>query len=222
MKISNETIELLKNYATINRSLKIDAGDVVQTISPQRNIFAKSKVKETFPREFAIYDLTEFLGLASLFSDADFDFGDKKITITEGNSKAHYTYTDPSMVTSAPKKEIKADFQIECSVSKETMKQVLNGANQLNLPQVVVRNSGKKIEIAATEVKNPTSNEFVKQVEGKTNDAKFNFVMKTENIKLLAKDYTLSLSEKGIAKFVSADKEVEYWVAIESTSTYSN
>ncbi len=54
MKISNDTIEVLKNFAGINTNILIREGSSLSTISTGKNIFAKAEVKETFPKEFAI------------------------------------------------------------------------------------------------------------------------------------------------------------------------
>ena len=67
MNLSNETVSVLKNFATINQNLVIKSGNSISTISAQKNIIAKATVKETFPKDFAIYDLNEFLAALSLF-----------------------------------------------------------------------------------------------------------------------------------------------------------
>ena len=66
MKLSNETLELLKNFSTINQNLLIKAGNTISTMSAMKNIVAKADVAETFTQEVAIYDLNEFLSAVSL------------------------------------------------------------------------------------------------------------------------------------------------------------
>ena len=67
MKLSKETLSVLKNFATINGNILIKSGDRLSTISAQKNVMASVSVKETFDRDFGIYDLNEFLGVYSLF-----------------------------------------------------------------------------------------------------------------------------------------------------------
>ena len=67
MKLSNNTISVLKNYASINQNLMIKGGKEITTMSAMKNIIARAEVEEDFPQEVAIYDLNEFLSCLSLF-----------------------------------------------------------------------------------------------------------------------------------------------------------
>ena len=67
MILSNETQDVLKNFSTINQNLVIKAGSNITTMSAMKNIVAKATVIEDFPKDFAIYDLNEFLAAVSLF-----------------------------------------------------------------------------------------------------------------------------------------------------------
>ena len=66
MKLSEQTVSILKNFSTINQNLVIKQGSEISTMSAMKNIVSKAKVDETFPVEFAIYDLNEFLSAMSL------------------------------------------------------------------------------------------------------------------------------------------------------------
>ena len=218
MKISDNTFDVLKNFSTINQSLAFKAGNVVRTVSPQKNILAQATVTESFPVDFAIYELNQFLGLSTLFEDPDFEFDASQVTIKEGSAKANYTYADPSMITTPPEKNIELPSQeVQFNMTKEAFKQVLNGAHSLGLPEVVVRGKDGTMSLVATDSKNPNSNEFSAEV-GTTNNT-FQFVFKTENLKFLQDDYAVTISAKGIAHF--SGSTVQYWVATESTSEYN-
>jgi hypothetical protein len=218
MKISDTTFDVLKNFSTINQSLAFKSGNVVRTVSPQKNILAQATVSESFPVDFAIYELNQFLGLSTLFEDPDFDFGSSQVTIKEGAAKANYTYADPSMITTPPEKNIELpSTEVSFRITKEDFRKVLNGAHSLQLPEVVVRGKGGTISFVATDTKNPNSNEFSAEV-GST-DGEFQFVFKTENMKFLQDDYAVSISAKGIAHFEGS--AVQYWVATESNSSYN-
>ena len=65
MKLSKETIEVLKNFSGINQSIVVKEGNKLKTVNSLKNILAHATVEEDFPKEFAIYDLTRFLGLIS-------------------------------------------------------------------------------------------------------------------------------------------------------------
>ena len=69
MKLSKQSIEILKNFNTINSNLHIVPGRDQVTVSPMKNIMVEAKFEEDFPVEFAIWDLSKFLGTLSLFED---------------------------------------------------------------------------------------------------------------------------------------------------------
>ena len=51
MKLSNETVSVLKNFSTINQNLVIKSGNKIATMSAMKNIVAKAEVLEEFPQD---------------------------------------------------------------------------------------------------------------------------------------------------------------------------
>ena len=108
MKLSDNTLTLLKNFAGINQSILVKQGNKLRTISIAKNILAEAEITEEFPREFAVYDLNQFLNGLSLHQDPDLDFTENSyITIREGKRRVKYFYADPNVIISPPEKEIK-------------------------------------------------------------------------------------------------------------------
>ena len=219
MKISDKTFDILKNFSSINPSISVKVGNTLRTVSEQKNILAQAVIDESFTKEFAIYDLNQFLGLASLFEDGDFAFGDSAVTISEGTNSSRYTYTDPSMVTAPPEKNLELPSrEVLFRLFYADLKKVINAANQLSLPEIVVRGKDGHVHLVATDTKNPTSNEFSHDLRAST-EATYDFVFKVENFKFMAQDYDVSISQRGISHFKG--DTVEYWVATESGSKYN-
>ena len=217
MKLSDNTFDVLKNFSTINPSLVFKTGNVLRTVSPQKNILASCVVTEQFPVPFAIYELNQFLGLNSLFENGDIEFGTSSLEISQGSSKCSYTYTDPSMVTAPPEKDLQLpSAEVSFAMSRETLKSVVNAANQLGLPEISVRGDGGVVSLVATDSKNPSSNEFSVDV-GETEET-FSFIFKTENFKFIPDEYAVQVSSKGISHF--RGERIEYWVATEAGSKY--
>ena len=104
MKLSKETVAVIKNFAGINSNLLLKSGIKLATISSQKNVMADTTVAETFP-DFGIYDLNEFLGAMSLFEDPELEFSDKYVTIKQGKSTIKYFAASPEVLT-APQKAI--------------------------------------------------------------------------------------------------------------------
>ena len=76
---------MMKNFSDINMSIEVKAGNILRTVSVQKNILAQAELDTTFPQDFAIYEVNRFLGAASLFDDPEFTFGEKSVKI--GNNK---------------------------------------------------------------------------------------------------------------------------------------
>ena len=219
MKISEKTFDVLKNFSMINPSISVKAGNVLRTVSEQKNILAKVTVSESFPKDFAVYELNQLLGLASLFEDGEYEFGEKALVIKEGNNSSRYIYTDPSMVTAAPEKELDLpSSEVTFKLEWNNLKKIINAANQLGLPDVVVRAAEGKVTLVATDTRIRSSNEFSQDL-GISADAEYEFVFKVENFKFMQQDYQVTISSKGISHFKG--EVVEYWVATESGSKYN-
>ena len=220
MKISDGTMDVLRNFATVNSSLAVKKGSLLRTISEQKNILAQATINESFPVDFAVYELNQFLGFVSLFDDPELNFNNDYVKVTDANSRdGNYTYTDPTMITQPPDKNISVDdAEVKVSMQSDDYKNVVKAAHALQLPDIVIRSDGETVSIVATDVKNPTSNDYSCLV-GDTN-SKFKMIFKTENFKFLDGDYEVVLSSKGVGYFKNVNLAVEYWVATEAGSEY--
>ena len=200
MKLSTQTIAILKNYATINQNIQFKVGKNLMTISPQKNILSSSEIEEDIPQQFAIYDLNRLLGAMSLFDKPELDVGENALTINGGGSKLNYVYADPSMLVTPPEKTLDfPDPEISFKMTKETYDGCLKAAQVLALPELVVHGDGEKVFLVASDTNNSSSDEFRREVG--TSDKKFQMVFKIENMKLLSGSYQVGISSKGIAHF---------------------
>ena len=221
MKLSSQTINVLKNFSTINQNLVIKEGSSISTMSAMKNIIAKATVEETFPKEFAIYDLNEFLSVISLFSNPELDFKDNFVLITEeGSSKSStYWYSDPSVVTSPSKEVTMPSAEIKFNLSSDTLSEVQKAAAVIGVPDMVLESG----ELRVTDKKNDTANSYSTQVV-QSNDAAetYKFWFKVENLKLLPGSYDVQVSAKKISYFKNSNFDIEYFIALEPESSYGN
>lgn len=223
MKISNETLAVLKNFSGINTGIAVKSGNRLRTISGQKNILAETTVGENFDTDFAIYDLNQFLGAVSLFSDgdADFEFGSNSVVVGKGRSKIKYFYADPSMVVSPPDKELPTDADVEFELPAANLQEVLRGASVLGAPDIVIKSDGAgNTLITACDVKNDTSNTYDVEVEH-TSDTPFRMVFRTENLKMLPGTYNVKLTPR-YGLFTSTKSDLRYFVSVEAGSTYGS
>jgi hypothetical protein len=222
MKISQRTFQVLKNFSSINPTLNVTAGSVIRTVSQNKTVLAEAAVQEEFPMDFAIYDLSEMLGVVSLFDEPEFEFDSHYVQISDSASaSSDYFYADKSMVTVPPTGGIELpDEPVKFLLGEKVLKGLLQAASVMGLPEVIVQGDGDNIKVLATNSKNTTSHQFSYEV-GKTSDH-FKMVFKVENLKLIAGTYDVSISSSRIAKFILQDQSLSYWIATEGTSTYGN
>ena len=219
MKLTNETINVLKNFSTINQNLVIKEGSDISTMSAMKNIIAKATVEEKFAKEFAIYDLNEFLSALSLFSKPNLDFNDDYVVITEDGSNGKslkYWYSDPSVVTSPTKEVTMPSTEIEFNLSSDTLSEVTKAAAVIGVPDMVLESG----ELRVTDKKNDTANSYSTGVETQ-GEGKFSFFFKVENLKLMEGKYTVEVSSKKISHMKNESSPIEYWIALEPESNYS-
>ena len=220
MKLSESTFNILKNYSSINQTLLVKPGNVISTVVPvSRAIFAKCTVEETFPKQFAIYELPKFLGILSLFKEPELDFGDKQVTIVSGRQSVSYTYADPSMVIAPRGDDINfPEADVEFSISQEELQKLVRAAGVLQLPDMAVTGDGSTIKVTATDSKNPTADVFSVEV-GET-DKMFTMYFRVDNIiKLISHNYNVKITFKGLSKWTSDN--IVYYVAMEANSSVS-
>lgn len=219
MKLSENTVNVLRNFATINQGLVFKSGNTLRTVSKQQNVLAKATVTESFDNNFAIYDLNRFLAVLSSMNDPDLNVGTGNVKIASGTSKTTYGLSDETMVVSAPDNDISVqNAEVKFTLTKDSLAQVLKLSGVLGLPNIAVRGNRKKISIAAVDVKNQDSDVF--SVDVGDTDAEFQFIFVTENFKMIPGDYEVQISSKGVAHFKSKKDPLEYWIATEVGSKY--
>lgn len=220
MKISNETKDVLKNFSTINPGIKVDAGNKLQTISNMKNILAVATVSEQFPQGFSVYNLPEFLGATSLFEDPEFQFNDSAMTIADDNSSMSYFYASEGMVTSPEKMITMPESEVNFDMSSTLLSDLQKASSVLGVNDLVLESTGGNVQFTVKDKKNSTTNTFSRMVK-EGDGASFSMNFKIENLKVLAGNYNVSVSSKGISNWKNKDVELEYFIALEPDSTYS-
>ena len=220
MKLSEKTLNILKNFSSINQSILVKQGNQLRTISVAKNILAEAEIKEDFPRDFAIYDLNQFLNGLSLHQDPEMDFSpDSYVTIREGKRRVKYFYADPNVIISPPEKAIQLPSQDVCfQLDSVTLEKLLKAAAVYQLPDLCAVGDAGVIKLVVRDKKNDTSNEFA-IVVGET-DKEFTFNFKVENIKIIPGAYDVIVSSKLLSQFTNSTHDLKYYIALEPDSTF--
>lgn len=218
MKFSDRTLTVLKSFSMINKSILMEPGNKIKTITPEKTLVAIATIPDDIPSQACIYDLSRFLSIVSLYDEPEVEFHDKYFTISEGRRKTKYVYADVSMILTPPNKEIKIPSKdVELDVSWSDLESVLKAAGVLQFGEIAFVGEEGKCYLRAIDSSNPTADAFGIEI-GETNDT-FTIIVKTENLKLLAGDYKVTLCAKGISEFKGDD--VTYFIGIDTKSTYS-
>jgi len=221
MKLSDNTLTILKNFAGINNSILVKKGNKLRTISVAKNILAEAEITpEEFPRDFAIYDLNQFLNGLSLHQDPEMDFSEASyLTIREGRRKVKYFYADPAVIISPPEKEINLPSEdVHFQLDSSSLDKLLKAAAVYQLPDFSVIGEAGVVKLVVRDKKNDTSNSY-SVVVGET-DKEFTFNYKVENIKIIPGAYDVVVSSKLLSRFTNTSFELKYYIAIEPDSTF--
>ena len=213
--ITKPTIEVLKNFCSINKSIVIKPGNQIATLSINKNILAIADVEEQFESQISIYDLGVFLGGLSLFDQPKIDTTDSNyVTVSDqrGKSKTRFFYADPDIITQPPEKEITipsvdVKFRLEAGI----LQQLQRAAMVYQLPDLCLYGDGTEMSLCVTDKKNDTSNSYTVQVG--VSDDEFCYCFKVENLKLLAGDYNVTISKQNVALFQGSG--IKYFIALE-------
>ena len=223
MKLSKNTLDMLKNFSDINMSIEIKQGNILRTVSVQKNILAQAELEEEFPQDFAIYELNRFLGAVSLFDDPEFTFNGKSTNIGTARHSVDYVYCDPSMIVTPPENNITfPDPEVKFVLSQDALSQIMKASNVLGTPEIAVEGGphpNDVIRLKALDVNNDSTDTF-KVVLDERSDNEFRFVFKTENMKMLPGNYDVEISSKGISHFTMQGQKLQYWIATESSSSF--
>ena len=220
MKLSDNTLNVLKNFAGINNSILVKEGNKLRTISVAKNILAEANISEEFPRDVAIYDRNQFLNGLSLHSDPDLDFTpDSYITIKEGKRRVKYFYADPQVIVAPPEKEITLPTEDVCfQLDSTALDKLLKAAAVYQLPDLSAIGENGVVKLVVRDKKNDTSNEYA-VVVGET-DSVFTFNFRVENIKIIPGAYDVVVSSKLLSKFSNTRYDLQYYIALEPDSTF--
>jgi len=219
MKISSETISILKNFAGINSNLVFKPGKELKTISEAKTIMAKASILEDFPGEFGVYDLNEFLSLYNLMNDPDLTFTDHYLIMSDGSQKIKYFYSEVDILTQPSKDINMPECEVVLDLTMENLQKIQKAAAVLGHSELSFSSKGGDVVASVFNEKDATANTFDIDL-GTTSTETFNYVFSIANLKMLQGDYKVSISSKLISNWRNADNPLDYYIALEKSSSF--
>lgn len=237
IQLSKKSIDLLRNFSTINKSILIQPGKFLQTMSVNKNIIAMGQIAEKIPEQMAIYDLPLFLGALSLFKKPWLHFPDNKKVVVydeETKGKTVFYYSDPEIIVKPPEFNPNLPQQeLMFDLPQTDITQLLQAAKVYGVEDLCINGYRQEYSICVRDQKNNTSNVFSLPLKKVVFDQtpreeggeqykitperqEFCYCFKVENLKLLDATYHITLSQKNIANFTSlSHSELDYFIALE-------
>lgn len=216
--LTRETIEVLGNFVQINPSIIVCAGSEIRSISNLEHILAKYKCTEVFPTEFAIYDLSEFLNVVSLFENPVLEFDNEQyVTIRSGSKYSKYYFSNPEITLKrAPNTDVKfpgADIQF--ALAESDVKGIRKASNILDLEDINIATKDETdVRVSLIDTEDETNNTYEQVFQGcSTGD--FSVNIKMENLVVLPGDYTLSICAKGMSEWRDNNRDLVYYIGLE-------
>lgn len=216
MKLSENTLSILKNFSTINSGIVLKQGKKQRTMSPDKTILAEVNLEDDIGADFGIYDLPQFLGNISTLGNPDLQFNSNHVVMNDGTLKLNYYSCSPTLITSPPDKNLDMkSVDVKFILTSANMQKLLRLAAMNAMPNLTVVGKDGKLLLKTHEKENDTSN-YASMEIGEHSGEDFEKSFKTENLKMIADDYDVSITFQGFALFESKNKPLKYFVALEA------
>lgn len=225
MLFTQKTMNVLKNFYTINSSLCFAPGNILRTMSPTKTVIAQAVVDMEFPSEFCIYDLARFMSTLGLFEEPSIEVREKYLTISDKTSKVDYICAAKSLIVVPPEKNLEMPKKVNChfTLTNANMAQLIKAMSILGLPEVAVVGKDGVLMLQGVDIEGKIQDSYSLTI-GEAN-GEYKAIFKTDNLKLIADDYEVKIAVVGnsdktrpVAHFVSKNEEVQYWVAVNKDS----
>ena len=220
--MNEKTLEILRNFATINQNILVKQGKTLRTISEARNVLAKAEIEEEFPLDFGVYNLNEFIGALSLVDKPNLSFKENYVEIgdSSGRSKIKYFFASQDTLTYSEKDITMPDAEVKFSLDESTIKRLKNAASTLGHKELIITGNNNLINLSVSDSQNSTANSYTIDVDGTYESEMFKFILDIENLKILNGSYDVNISSKLISNLINKDTNIQYWIALEKTSNY--
>lgn len=216
MKLSENTLSVLKNFSSINSGIVLQKGNLQKTISPEKSILVEAEIEDALPEQFGIYDLNQFLGNVSTLNNPELTFSENSVLMSDGEITFNYYSCSTNLIVSPPDKELKLkQVDVSFNLTNANLSKLLRLASMNNLTHLSVVGKNGEIRLQTHEKANDTSNYASFKLNDYTGED-FTASFKVENIKLVPGDYDVEIQLGAFAKFVSKSGKIKYFVALES------
>lgn len=218
MKISEQTITILKNFSSIYSQFLFRPGSIIRTATEMEDVFVFAHVEEDFPITAGIHDLPKFLGILSLFSEPDLTFGENQVCISSGRQKVHYTYASEKVIKAPPDGNLDLHRTLSFKLPSSEIVRTIKATSVLGHSSVAIVGRDGRLLMEGLNLNNPTADTFQLEI-GETTE-RFRMIVPKEKLQLLPRDFEVTISKDGAVEFAAPD--VTYTFAVDSASEFES
>ena len=214
MRLSKETLAILKNFSSINSNILIKPGNNLRTISGGKNIYVEATIQAEFDTDVPIWDLNKFLGVVSMFPNPDLEFCDTHVDISNGKSSVRYYYSEPSLLT-VPTRELEMpEIIISFDLDEHNLNEILKASSILQVSDLKIVGENGVLKITVDDAKNDTSNSFSVLIDENYDGPDYEGTFNVSEIKFLPGSYKVELTKNIISRFTHQSQNLSYYIAI--------
>ena len=207
------TLDVLKTFSEINRSIRIEPGNVVRVFNVAKTVVAEAALPDTFDVPCAFYNLPEFLTIVTqLAKTQKVTFGETHAIIKGEGSNIFYHYCDPRVVVYSEKKLQLPSVDYSATIDYEKLMTLKKASALMKMNDLVFRGSTVAL------VSNNRKDEYVIDMDEVETESEDEFTL---DINLLClhpcESYKVEISKKGMAKLTSNDGNLIYYIALKIT-----
>lgn len=240
MKLSKQTIEILKHCAKINPGIVInparkdkppDPTGAIRTITSNKTLLFQAIVPESFPADTAIYNLEAFLKELTPQTEVCLEYADR-IELRNGRVIRKLPRVDPLLVLTQPAGNIKVtsyeekvflhvdDLQWMRLPKRFPRPSKSNNRSQKSAVYIEIYSEGKGKPIQI-DIERGGIVESIECKVPRLATQPFRAVFNNSNLVLLTGSYEVELSKIGLArcKWLHGD-DVTFWISFENDKTW--
>lgn len=219
MQLSENTINILKNFSGISQGMLFKPGKTQSIIEKYSSVYAEAILDEEFPVQFGVTALGAFINDITLFKNPEITFNDNVAVIGNDDFNVAFRASNAKLIVQPPEniRELlnTEDPDASFTLSADALQKIVKVSSMNGLPFISIVGKGNRVYLRTHNKANDTSNTGTLNM-GENLAGDFEADFKTEHFdKLLLQDYDVELKLSGIAKFTSKDKKLTYFVAIQ-------
>lgn len=225
MVLSQKTIEIFKYFSNLSPTILVRQGNILRARNGTKTILGKAVLDETFPEDFIIYAIPEFLKTVNLFKEPNVEFNETHMVIGDGGFKVRYMYAPKELYPDPPKNEdfspADINWGMKLTLDESDLANIKKASTVLNLNTVSFTQDG----IVAYSDKNKDANNFKMDypntpIYAGTHPEEFEINFTTESLDLYAGTYDLDFfcSKRSGCKLTNEADGVTVWLASNPSS----